>query len=294
MLNARSAGKIIPSFGVSYLPMMEPIINAIRDTNSFAQVAVAQVDWQQFGAVSLRATYEEYQKFKDERFTRLHLDHVPVVDEQDGQAVDYESIIAEAVQLGYDSVMVDGSFLNLNDNIAATRKITDLAHSAGIAVEAEIGAVSGYFGMSMPYEELFASRKGFTDIQQARQMAEETGADWLSVAIGNIHGALTAGKRNQEKVTARLDIEHLRKIYDAVNIPLVLHGGSGIQREYIQNAMRNGIAKINVATAVRQPFEAGRKDSIAAAQQAVYDAACRVLAEELEMADSADVINPQA
>ena len=189
--------------------------------------------------------------------------------------------------------MVDGSMLGIGENIAATRKITKIAHAEGISVEAEVGAVVGYTGIPMPYEELFATCKGFTDIEQARRLVTETSADWLSVAVGNVHGALTDAKRNMEKVTARLDIERLKSIYQAVRVPLVLHGGSGIPRQYIMNAVQNGIAKINVATAIRQPYEACRKkESIKTAKQGVYEAAYRVLTDALSMKDSADAINP--
>lgn len=290
MANARKHNKVIPSFNISYLPMIEPVIKACRDANSFAQIAIARADWVLFEAGGLKAVYDEYQKHKDPKFVTIHLDHVPVV--EDGELIDYESIIGSAVELGYDSVMVDGSMLDMDENIAATQKITKIAHAAGIPVEAEVGAVVGYAGIPMPYEELFATRKGFTDVEQAKRLVAETSADWLSVAVGNVHGALTDAKRNTEKVTARLDIDHLKSIYQTVGVPLVLHGGSGIPRQYIMNAVGNGIAKINVATAVRQPYEAGRKESIETAKQDVYKAAYCVLTEALGMKDSADTINP--
>lgn len=290
MLNAVARKRIIPSFNVSYLPMIEPIVRALRDANSFGQIAVSQVDWDQFEAGGPGIACKEYQKFRDERHTRIHLDHVPVVDEH-GDPNDFETIIGDAIEAGYDSVMVDGSYLPLDDNIAATGRIVRLAQPAGVPVEAEVGAVLGYSGVPVPYEELFTSRKGFTDVADGRRLVEETGVDWLSVAVGNIHGALTTSLRNRKKAAARLDIEHLRRIRDAVGIPLVLHGGTGIPRHYIMDAMQNGIAKINIATAVRQAFEARREESLAAAQQAVHQAAFTVLTETLELADSADDIN---
>ena len=290
MLNARLNNKVIPSFNISYLPMIEPVIRACRDANSFGQIAIARADWMKFEAGSLKASYKEYQKYEDRRFVTIHLDHIPVV--EDGEHIDYESIIGDAIEIGYDSVMIDGSMLDLEGNITATRKITKMAHTAGVPVEAEIGAVVGYAGIPMPYEELFTSRMGFTDIEQAKELVSETSADWLSVAVGNVHGALTDAKRNLEKVMARLDIDHLKCIYESVGLPLVLHGGSGIPRQYIMDAVQNGIAKINIATAIRQAYELGRKESIETAQQRVYDAAYRVLTEELNMKDSVDVINP--
>jgi ketose-bisphosphate aldolase len=246
-----------------------------------------------FQARSVRAVYLEYQRVKDERFTRLHLDHVPVIDE-DNLRVDYEAIIQEAIQLGYQSVMVDGSRLPLQENIEATREIARLADGAGIALEGELGAVFGHeAGPLPPYEELFASGKGFTAAEDARRFVQETGVDWLSVAVGNVHGAISAVTRQARKVEARLNIEHLERIYEAVQIPLVLHGGSGIKKGYIQEAIRHGIAKINIATAIRQPYELALKESPQVARKAAYEAAVRVVTEELELQGSRRVINPE-
>ena len=294
MLNARRAGTVIPAFNVPYLPMMEPIVGALRDMETFGLVTVARLEWIKFGARSLQAIYDEYQRLKDERFTRLHLDHVPVVDE-DNLRVDYEAIIREAIQLGYQSVMVDGSRLPLEQNIQATRKTVQMAHAAGIPVEGELGAVFGHEAGPLPsYEELYATGKGFTAPEDAKRFVHETEVDWLSVAVGNIHGAISGVARHQKKVEARLDLEHLERIYRAVEVPLVLHGGSGIKKECIGEAIRRGIAKINIATAIRQPYEAAVKESLDAAQKAAYEATVHVLTEELQLQGSRPRINPEA
>jgi ketose-bisphosphate aldolase len=273
--------------------MMEVVIEALRDTDCFGLIAVARPEWMKFEAGSVRAIYQEYQRVKDERFTRLHLDHVPVIDE-DNLSVDYEVIIQEAIQLGYQSVMVDGSRLPLDDNIQATKKIARLAHAAGIALEGELGAVYGHEAGPPPlYEELFASGKGFTAAEDARRFVQETGVDWLSVAVGNVHGAISDLTRHNKKVEARLNVEHLERLYEAVHIPLVLHGGSGIKKEYIRQAIRRGIAKINIGTAIRQPYESALKESPQLTRKAAYDAAVQVLIEELELQGSRRLINPQ-
>lgn len=276
-----SAPAVIPAFNIPYLPMMEPVVAALRASRVFGLIAVARLEWIKFESRSLQAVYDEYQRVKDDRFTRLHLDHVPVIDE-DNLRVDYESVIREAIGLGYGSVMVDGSRLSFEDNIDATRRITRIAHAAGIPVEGELGAVMGHeSGPLPPYEELFASGQGFTSPEAARQFVAETGVDWLSVAVGNVHGAIAASVRSGKKVEARLNLDQLQRIYEAAQVPLVLHGGTGIRREYIQGAFRRGIAKINIATAIRQPYEANLTRSTAAAQQAVYDATMNVLTEDL-------------
>ena len=113
------------------------------------------------------------------------------------------------------------------------------------------------------------------------------------MAIGNIHGALSDALRHHKKVEARPDLERLDRIYRDVGIPLVLHGGTGIKKEYIQQAVRLGIAKINIATAIRQPYEAARKESPAAARKAVFDATVQVLTENLEIKGTRRLINPE-
>lgn len=289
MIAAWKAGVVVPAFNIPYLPVMEPVVRALRDANCFGLIAVARPEWMKFGAGSIGAIREEYERVKDERFTRLHLDHVPVIDE-DGLPVDYEAIFAEALMLGYESVMVDGSRLGLEENIAATRKVVDMAHAKGAPVEAELGAVLGHeSGPMPPYEELFATGKGFTDVGQATRFVQETEVDWLSVAIGSIHGAISEAKRHEKKVEAKLKIDHLEALRQATNVPLVLHGGSGVRKEYMQQAFKHGIAKINVGTTVRQAYEAKMDASVDTAQQAVYDITLKIIREELEVEGSAAV-----
>ncbi|MBN2000744.1 class II fructose-bisphosphate aldolase [candidate division KSB1 bacterium] len=283
-------GFVIPGFNIPYIPMMEPVVQALRDTNSFGFMMVARLEWIKFEAGSLESIYDEYQRLKDPNFTRLHLDHIPVLDE-DGFEVDYIDIINRAIERGYDSVMVDGSRLPLEKNIQCTKQIVKLAHDAGIPVEAELGAVLGHEeGPLPPYEELFESGAGFTDVDEARHYVRETGVDWLSVAIGNVHGAIAASQKNKKKVQARLDIERLKEIFSAVKIPLVLHGGTGIKKEYISSAIQHGIAKINIGTAIRQPYENKIEFSLKAAQEAVYQTTRCIIREKLEIENSANFL----
>jgi len=281
----------IPMFNIPYLPMVESVVRALRDTRTKAMIAVARLEWEKFESESPEAVRDEYEKHKDERYTLLHLDHVPVIDEDDNY-VDYEAIMTRAINAGYQSLMIDGSRLNLAENIEATKKVVTMGHEAGRAVEAELGAVLGHEeGPLPPYEALFASGKGFTDPQQALEFVQKTGVDWLSVAIGNIHGAISKAKKSEKKVAARLHIDHLKNIASVTNIPLVLHGGTNIQKEYILEGIQNGIAKINVATAIRQPYETALRDSLEAAKNAVYEATIKVVTEDLEVAGSADAID---
>lgn len=287
MSTAWQKGIVIPGFNIPYLPMMEPVIKALHDTSTFGLIMVARLEWIKFESGSMKSIRDEYDKLKDLRFTRLHLDHVPVIDE-DGLLTDFEKIISEAIDLGYNSVMIDGSRLTLEENIEKTRRIALLAHKSGIPVEAELGAVLGHeSGPLPPYEELFASGKGFTSSDEATRFVTKTEADWLSVAIGNIHGAISAAARVEKKPVARLDIDHLKDINEKVGIPLVLHGGTGIAKDFLMKSFKEGIAKINIATAIRQPYEKLMLESVKKAQEAVYEEMLNIINNEIEIAGSA-------
>lgn len=262
---------VIPAFNVPYLPMIESIIDTVKRLNSFCLIEVARPDIEKFSAKSFKDVFIEFNNKADRNFIRLHQDHIPVIDE-DLKEVDWKSLISEAIDLGYDSVMIDGSRLSLNENIEVTREIVEIAHKKNVPVEAELGAVMGHeAGPLPPYEELFLSGKGFTDVEEARRFIKETKVDWLSVAIGNIHGAISGVAKDQKKVSARLNIEHLKKLSQATKIPLVLHGGSGVRQGSVLDGIKNGITKINVGTNLRQAYENGLKESIDVAQKSVAD-----------------------
>jgi fructose-bisphosphate aldolase class II len=270
--NAHQLKLAIPAFNIPYLPMLEPVVQAVVDLDSFGLIETARLEWIKFEAGGLAQVAREFARWSRPQYVRLHLDHVPVIDE-DNLRVDYLPIFSEAIQLGYESLMIDGSRLGLEENIQAVRPLVELAHAAGIPVEAELGAVIGHENGPMPsYEDLYASGKGFTDPGEARRFVEETGCDWLSVAVGNIHGAIAAGRKDLKKIEARLNLDRLELLNQAAAVPLVLHGGSGIRQENVRAAMQHGIAKINVGTEIRQAYELTLKEtgSIAQAQQAVY------------------------
>jgi ketose-bisphosphate aldolase len=286
--SARAAGIVVPAFNVPYLPMVQPVVRAVRDEDSFALIQVARLEWEKFASGSLEAVAEEFHRHEDPAHVRLHLDHVPVVDE-DHKEVDYLPILRRAVAAGYHSLMVDGSRLTLEQNIRATRAAAELSHAAGIPCEAELGAVLGHEeGPLPPYEELFASGKGFTDPEEAARFARESGCDWLSVAIGNIHGAISMAARDKKKVEARLALEHLARLAEVTGIPLVLHGGSGIRPEDLRQSFARGIAKLNVGTEIRQAYEAAVREtgSEEKAREAVYLRTRSLLAETYRISGS--------
>lgn len=289
MRAAASAGIVVPAFNVPYLPMMSAISDAIREHDCFAMIEVARLEIVKFEARGVAEVADEYRRVADPRFCSLHLDHIPVIDE-DGQRVDWEPLIAEGLANGYDSVMVDGSRLPFDENVEVTSRVVAMAHQEGALVEAELGSVFGHeSGPLPPYEEIFANKIGFTDPGEAREFVEQTGVDWLSVSVGSVHGAIAGAAKDRPKVRAKLDIEHLQALRDATGIPLVLHGGSGIEQRYTEAAARKGLVKINVATDIRQPYErtlAGG-GTVAEAQTAVKRAVARLIVDVFRVEGSA-------
>ena len=158
----------------------------------------------------------------------LHLDH----------AKELKSI-ARAIRSGFTSVMYDGSALPLSENIRNTKKIVEYAHAVGVSVEGELGYMNNEDGT---FEEGLDLEKGYTRVQDAVEYVNNTGIDALAVAIGNAHG-IYKGKPT-------LDFVQLGKIGEAVDVPIVLHGCSGIPDDYLRKAVSLGVTKINVNTEV--------------------------------------------
>lgn len=160
----------------------------------------------------------------------VHLDH--------GRSI--ETCI-RAVRKGFTSVMFDGAELPFEENAEQTRLVVRLAHAAGVDVEAELGRVgdTGFGGEGTAA----AAADVFTDVEESARFIARTETDALAIAIGNLHGRYTA--------TPRLNIARLREIHARNAVPLVLHGGSGTSEEDFKACIRNGICKINVATAIQ-------------------------------------------
>jgi len=246
---------LVPAFNVAYLPMVKPIVETLVNYQTFGLVEVARLEVEKFEAKSFEDVAKEYNFYKNPKFTRLHQDHIPVIDE-DGAKVDWKSLIQKGLDVGYDSVMIDGSRLAFKGNLDVTRQVAAMAHEVNKPAEAELGAVMGHERqLSMSYDKIYERGIGFTSIDEATQFVRETKIDWLSVAIGNIHGAISGAAKDKDKVQARLNIGHLKELSQRTRVPLVLHGGSGIKTEYVLEAIRNGITKINIGTDIRQAYE---------------------------------------
>jgi len=280
---------LVPAFNAAHLTMIEPICKELAALDTFGLVEVSRPDIERWGAQSIEAVATEYRKWAHPRHTALHLDHVPVIDEE-GHEVDWRTMIQNGLDCGYDSVMIDASRLELEDNIRVTADVVKMAAQVGVPVEAELGAVLGHEPGPIPdYEELFRSGRGFTAPAEATRFVQETGVDWLSVAVGNIHGAIAGAAADGPKVRARLNIERVKLLSDATHVPLVLHGGSGIPSEYILDAVQHGVVKLNIGTEIRQAYERELRTSGSekSAQDAVA-ASIRQLADQYRLAGTAE------
>lgn len=151
----------------------------------------------------------------------VHLDHA-----------ESEDLARAAIDLGFGSIMFDGAHLEYEENVAATRRVTEYAHAAGVYVEAELGKVGGKDGAHAPGVR--------TDPQEAAAFVAATGVDALAVAVGSSHAMLDR--------SAALDIELIASIRAALGVPLVLHGSSGVSDQNIVAAIKAGMTKINVST----------------------------------------------
>ena len=157
----------------------------------------------------------------------LHLDHVEDRD-----------LLHEAAAAGFSSAMFDASRLPYDDNVAATAAAAAWAHEAGLWLEAELGEVGGKDGAHAPGVR--------TDPAEAARYVEQTGVDALAVAVGSSHAMTTR--------TAQLDLDLIGALRDAVPVPLVLHGSSGVPDDELARAVGQGIVKVNVGTILNVAF----------------------------------------
>ncbi len=167
----------------------------------------------------------------------IHLDHTYEVPE-----------VLHAVDLGFTSVMYDGSQLPLEENIAGALRVAQYAHAAGCSVEAEIGSV--------PYADGRAHIKSeLTEVSDAIRFAEDSAIDAMAVSVGNVHRLQTPG--------ATIDFNRLAQIEASVKVPLVIHGTSGLFDQDIVRLARTRIAKFNIGTVLRQAFGRGLRETLA-------------------------------
>lgn len=167
----------------------------------------------------------------------LHLDHCKDLE-----------LIRKCIESGWSSVMIDASSKTFAENTALTKEVVVMAHPKGISVEAEIGRIGGV-------EDAFAVKEkdaNLADPAEAERFCEQTGIDCLAPAIGTAHGFY--------KETPKIAFERIKKIARRVNLPLALHGGTGLSAEVFRRCIRCGCAKINVSTHIKQAFICGFTD----------------------------------
>jgi fructose-bisphosphate aldolase class II len=169
----------------------------------------------------------------------LHLDHGTSFDQ-----------VIKCIREGFTSVMIDGSKYPLEENIALTKKVVEIARAVGVSTEAELGKIGG------TEDDITVLEKEamMTDPEEAKFFVEQTGVDSLAVAIGTAHG--------QYKFDPELDFDRLAKIKSLVNIPIVLHGSSGVPDKDIEKAISLGVRKVNIDTNIREAFVKGVRDVI--------------------------------
>lgn len=213
----------IGAFSVGNMEMVKGAIKAAEEKNTPIILQIAEVRLN-YSPLSLMGPMMVQAAKEATVHIAVHLDHGLTI-----------QTVKKALDLGFTSVMLDASTLPFEENMARVKEVVALAESYGATVEAELGIVGGSEDGSCDHGVKF------TNPQDAKIFCEKTGVDALAVAIGNAHGNYTAAPQ--------LAFDILKKIYSTINIPLVLHGGSGITDRDFQKAIFLGIRKINIATA---------------------------------------------
>ncbi len=209
-------------FNTTDTDMLEAAISAAEELNSPIIIGTAEV-LLPYGQLKLIAPSVISAAKRAKVPVVVHFDHGLTFDR-----------CLEALQLGFSSIMYDGSTHDYQTNITNTKEIVKIAHSFGATVEGEIGHV----GQASNQDNL--STDMYTTAQEAKDYYEQTGVDALAVAIGSAHGVY--------KSKPQLSIERLKEISNATQVPLVLHGGSGLSDDDFKNSIANGIAKMNIFT----------------------------------------------
>ena len=230
LIKARKEGYAVPAFNIHNLETIQVVIEAAVELRSPLILAATPGTMAYAGRGYIQGIAEVAAKENDIPIA-LHLDHHETV----------ESIV-ESLELGVKAVMVDGSHGTFEENIAISKEVVDVAHKYGATVEAELGKLVGQEDDII----VKAEDAEYTDPDTAQEFVERTGIDSLAVAIGTGHGVY--------ETVPNLDFDRLEKIRDLVEIPLVLHGASGISIEDVQKCIALGCAKVNVSTELKIPF----------------------------------------
>ena len=220
-------GYAVGGFDLVSLDFLEAILQAAEKCRSPVILSLAESHFEYYDFELAMAAVEKAADRADVPVA-IHLDH----------GASYESAV-RAINLGCNGVMVDASQDTFPVNVAQTKRVVDMAHACGITVEGELGYVAGVEGEDA---EKHPGEIVYTSVEEAKAYVARTGVDCLAVSIGTVHGRLSG--------RPKLDIERLKRINEAVKIPLVIHGGTGLSDEQFRKLIQHGVAKINYYTAL--------------------------------------------
>jgi fructose-bisphosphate aldolase class II len=245
LADARANGYAVPAFDFTEDIMVRTILETAEELRAPVILMALEMDLQSGGgngwayqAGLVRAVAEHH-----DIPIVLHLDHANQIES-----------IQKGLDYGFSSVMIDGSRLPFEENVRLTRSAAELARPLGVSIEGELGYVGG-----MDLEDKACFENVFTDPTELPRFVEATGVDALAVSIGTAHGVYRA--------TPQLNIARLKELNAVSRVPLVLHGGSGTPDDQVQEAVRNGICKVNLFADMRIAMFRGLKASAAAHQR---------------------------
>ena len=227
LVHAHRTGYAVGAYDLVSLHFLEGIMEAAECDRAPVILSLAESHFRHFDfTLAMAATVAAARRASVP--VAIHLDH--------GESL--QSAI-DAIRLGCNGVMVDGSHLPFAENVACTREVVEMAHGCGVPVEGELGYVPGVEGEDA---ELHPGELSMTTPEEAAAFVAQTGVDFLAVSIGTVHGRMQG--------TPRLDIERLAAINARLDMPLVIHGGTGLADEQYRALIANGVAKINYFTAL--------------------------------------------
>lgn len=226
--DASKAGYAVPALDAVDHASAEAVISAAEKTGRPVIIMVPEI----------AAQLIDVKSYFDFLVYRINKSSIPIALELD-HGRNFE-LIKLAIDSGFTGVMYDGSNLPIEENIINTKKVIEMARAKGVSVEAEIGHVGGGEGNTSEGSE--ADEMAFTKPEDAKYFVDATGVDALAVAIGTVHGLY--------KGAPKLDYERLKAINEIIDVPLVLHGGSGLSDEEFVKVIENGINKINLFTEI--------------------------------------------
>lgn len=237
--HAHENGYAVGAFNVNNMEQVQAIIGAAEETQSPVIIQASQGGLK-YAGVEFIAGMAKIAAENSSVPVAIHLDH----------GTDFAQIM-KCLRNGFTSVMIDASHYELDENIRRTKQIVEMAEAVGVSVEAELGKIGGVED-DIAVDEKDAT---YTDPDEAATFVKETGVDYLAIAVGTAHGPY--------KGEPKLDFDRIKVIKDRLNIPLVLHGSSGVPEDSIRKAVSLGINKINIDTDIRQAFHRAVKKFVA-------------------------------